>query len=261
MCADAPNTEGINKAAVQTAALSKESLDWFKQTYADQAPQRDAAAALDTKVAESQLAGMNFATDQAKEAAARNKATFQPLEDRVVAGASAYDTPERRMAAANEAQASVEANFGRAQQGVTREIMRRGGGVDSPANASLMADAAIEKAKAVTGATAAATRNVESQGHARMMDAVGIGHGVVGNQATQQQIATSTGAAATGAAGAGIGVLGAGNALMSQGFSTAIGAQTQAGQLYGQAANASKTDNSALWGAVGSMTGTAAMFF
>lgn len=236
MCAPTPDTGGINNAALLSANTGKDALDWFKGVYADQAPQRNAAAALDQQVGQQQLASMQFATDQAQKAATRNETVVQPMEDKIFADAQGYDTPERRAAAGAEAQASVEGNFGRAQEGVTREIMRRGGTMGDASSSALMQDAALEKAKAITGATAGATRNVEAQGHARMMDAAGLGHGVVGNQATQQQVATNAGTAATGAAGAGLAATMSGNSTMGQGFTTALQGYGQMGNLFGQAA-------------------------
>lgn len=236
MCSDAPDTSGINYSAVQSAKTGEEALNWFKQVYADQAPQRADTAATDKEVAQAQLASMQFANQQAQEAATRNKTVVQPMEDKIFADAQSYDTPERRAAAVADAAANTEANFGRAQEGVTREIMRRGGSVGDPANASLMQDAALEKAKAITGSTAEATRNVEGQGHARMMDAAGLGHGVVSNQATQQQIAGQAGAGAVGASGAGLGATMSGNSTMQAGFNSAMQGYGQAGSLYGTAA-------------------------
>jgi hypothetical protein len=70
---------------------------------------------------------------------------------------------------------------------------------------SLMQDAALKKATAIAGATTGAVKNVEQQGYARKMDAVGLGKGIVGSQATMQQIAQSGGAQAVNASGAAIG--------------------------------------------------------
>lgn len=257
-CSDAPNTDGMNRAAEASAEISREALAWYQAEYAKTQPQRDKAIATSQAAADSQLQGMQFANQQAQEAAQRNKTLFQPLEDKVVADAQNYDTPERRQQAAAEAQASVEKAYGSAQDGLARTLARNGTSVNSGRSLALMQDAALSKAKAVTGATSDATRNVEQQGYARKMDAVGLGKGVIGNQATQQQIATTTGNAAVGSAGAGVNAAQSGAAMMGQGFGTALQGQGQAGNLYGQAASlqqSASNANTALFGSLGTAAG------
>lgn len=233
---DAPNTDGVNKAAKQSAATAQEALTWAKQVYSDGANERAAASALDTKVANAQLEGMSFATEQAREAAARNKSTFQPIEDRIATEAMAYDTPARRAEAAARAGADVESMAGMAVQDMNRDLLRRGGSVDDGSARGGALDLALGKARARASASDSAVRNVEAQGQARMMDAAGLGRGVVGSQATQQQIASTTGNAAVGAAGAGLAAGQSGNQVMQAGFGQALQGTNQAGSLYGQAA-------------------------
>jgi hypothetical protein len=106
---------------------------------------------------------------------------------------------------------------------------------------SLMQSAALDKARAITGATSTAEKNVEAQGYARMQDAAALGKGLVGNQATQQQIATSSGGASAGAAGAALGSATSGAGLMQTGFAQGLQGMGQAGQLYGQASQIENT--------------------
>lgn len=233
---DAADTSGVNKAAKQSANTAQEALTWAKQVYAEGAPARDATAALDSKVANAQLEGMTFATEQAREAAARNKSTFQPIEDRIASEAMAYDTPARRAEAAARAGADVESMAGMAVQDMNRDLLRRGGSVDDGSARGGALDLALGKARARASASDSAVRNVEAQGQARMMDAAGLGRGVVGSQATQQQIASTTGNAAVGAAGAGLAAGQSGNQVMQAGFGQAMQGYGQAGSLYGQAA-------------------------
>lgn len=233
---DAPDTSGVNKAAKQSAATAQEALTWAKQVYADGASERAAASALDSKVANAQLEGMNFATQKAQSDDQRYRTTFQPVEDRLVSDAMGYDTPARRAEAAARAGADVESMAGMAVQDMNRDILRRGGSVDDGGARGMGLDLALGKATARAGASDAAVRNIESQGHARMMDAAGLGRGVVSNQATQQQIASTTGNAAVGAAGAGLAAGQSGNQVMQTGFGQAMQGYGQAGSLYGQAA-------------------------
>lgn len=231
-----PNTDGINQAAVQSSATSQEALKWFQDTYAAEAPQRAAAEDRANKVADSQTAAMDFATQEAKDLSDRRKNVAQPLEDQIITDAQGYDTPERRAAARAEAAAGVQSAYGRAQQAQTRQQARMGVDLTSAQNAALMQDAALSKAKAEAGATYMADRNVEQQGHARMMDAAGLTKGIVGSQATQQQIAGASGTGALQASNASLQATNSGTPLMQVGYTSALQGQQTAGNLYGQAA-------------------------
>ena len=218
----------------EAAKLGRDQFDWYKAEYAKTQPQRDAADATTTKVGAAQLAGMEFATQQARELDTRNKTVFQPLEDKLVTGAQNYDTAGRRTQAANEATADVEGAFGRAQDGLARDLARTGAAPGGGRSQSLMQDAALRKATAVAGATTGAVKNVEQQGYARMADAAALGKGIVSSQATQQQIAQSGGAQATAAAAAGINASQSGAPLMERGFNGAQTGLMNKGSLYGQ---------------------------
>lgn len=256
MCADAPDTSGVNAAAKASAELGKEALAWYQAEYAKTQPQRDAAITTAQKVADAQLEGMQYATQQAKDLDARNKSVFQPLEDQIVKDAEGFDTAGRRVQAANEATADVESAFGSAQDGLNRTLARSGVTPGSGRSMSLMQDAALQKATAVAGATTGAVKNVEQQGYARKMDAAALGKGIVGSQATMQQIAQSGGAQAVSASGSAVSAANSGAAMMGAGYGTAMQGQGQAGSLYGQAANLSTQGGSgAALGALGGVLG------
>ena len=254
MCCSSPDTSGINAAALKSSQISEEAMKWYQDEYAKTQPQRDAAIAQASKVSDAQLEGMNFATDQARQLDARNKSVFQPVENQIVSDAQTYDTGGRRTQAANEATAGVEASFGRAQEGLDHNLARLGVAPGSGRSLSLMQDAALAKAKATAGATTMATRNVEQQGYARKMDAAALGKGIVGNQATMQQIAQSGGAQAVSASGAAVSAANSGTGIMGAGFNTGLAGQGQAGSLYGQAANIDSRDTGVM-GAIGGVAG------
>ena len=73
MCSDAPDYSGVNRAAEANAKIAKEALDWYKQEYARTAPQRDASAAMATKVSQAQLDALNKNTALADEYATYNR--------------------------------------------------------------------------------------------------------------------------------------------------------------------------------------------
>ena len=236
MCGGSPDMSGVNEAAKMSAELGEKAFDWFTNEYEATQGQRDASTALSNQVATAQLDGMTFATDQAKQAAERSKTIFQPLQNQIVADAGNFDTPGRRSQAAGEARADVEKSFGSAQQGLARTLARSGVRMGSGRSMALLNDAALEKARVVSGATTKAVKDVEAQGYARKMDAAGLGMGVLGSQATQQQIASSTGGAAVSATTAANALSQSGAGLMQQGFGTALQGYGQSGSLYGQAA-------------------------
>lgn len=258
MCADAPDTSGMNAAAQANAAIAKEALDFYKQAYADQAPARQAAQDQADRVSNAQVAAMDFATQQAKDADAYNRSTFRPIEQGIAADALAFDTPMRRAAASQAAAADVDASAAAVQAGNDRALARSGVAPGSARALAVREDMAGDLVKARAGAMTTAARNVEQQGYARKMDAAALGKGVVSNQATQQQIATSAGSAGVGSSQAALSAAMSGNSTMQAGFNTATSANSSAGNLYGQAANIqqqSNASNNALLGQLGSSAG------
>lgn len=260
-----PDTRGMNEAAVRNAAVSQDALNWFKDYVAKTEPDRQAAATRANAVSDAQLEAMNFATQQAKDLDTRNKTVFQPLEDQIVADSSNYDTAARRSQASSEARSDVEQAYGSAQQGLQRNLMRMGVTPGSGRSMTLMQSASLDKAKALAGATTGAVKNVETQGYARKMDAVGLGKGIVGNQATQQQIATQAGGASTASANTALGAATSAGGLMNTGFNTALQGNQSAGNLYGQIAqinaSSSSANNSALMGGIGGIAQGVGAFF
>lgn len=248
---DATNAAaGVAKSQLD---LNREAMDWYKSTYAEQAPARAAAEKRAQDVSDAQLRGMNFAIDQATELDAYNKATFRPLERRFVEEASTFDTPERRAAAAAAAAADVDNSAAMARQAQTRALGRAG---INPGDTKALAVAednnvmqAVGRGAAMTGAS----RNVEQQGYARMADAVGLGRGLAPTQATQQQIATTTGNSSVGNAIQGLGAVQSGNAFMGQGFNTAMTGNQIAGNLFNQVASGQRQDDNALLTSIGSI--------
>lgn len=235
-CSDSPDTSGMNRAAELSAQVSREALDWFKGEYDRTRPEREAATRRAFEISDAQLAQMRTVADDARRLSERNRTVFQPMEDRIIADAQGYDTALRRADAAASAMADVDRSFAATQQAANRALARTGVAPGGAKSMAMLADVALEQAKARAGAGTQAERNVEQQGYARRMDAVGLGKGIVGNQATMQSVATQTGNSSVAAAGSGnaTGMSGAG--LMQTGYNQALQGQQIAGNLYGQAA-------------------------
>ncbi len=98
MCCDAPEAPKpdplIGQAAAANAALSKEQLDWAKQTYGDSQARQDVYDNLIGKVVNSQLATQdksNAWAQQDRDLGAAGKAGFDALADKAGALGSKYE--------------------------------------------------------------------------------------------------------------------------------------------------------------------------
>lgn len=254
MCADAPDTSGMNAAAKANAAISKEALDFYKQTYAEQAPQREAAAKIAMDVANQQLESSKQNTAISNDYWNYQKNTFRPLEEGIVADAQTYDTAARRESAASEAVADVGMQAEAARQAQTRQQQRMGVNPSSGKAVALQSQMGMAEALGKAGAANQARDKIELQGYARKMDAANLGRGLASSQATSAGVALNAGNSAVGNAGTPLTQANQATATMGQGFNTAIQGNNSAGQLYGQAAQLSSQD-SGLMGALGGVAG------
>lgn len=259
MCSpSAPDTSGMNAAAVSQAAMGQEQLAWAKQIYGETAPDRAAAIVRSNRVADSQITAMDTQTALAQDYNDYNKSTFRPLEQNIVQSAQAYDTPERRAAARDTAMADVEQQLTN-QRGITARNMERSG-VNPNSGQAIAASnqMAISGAAMQSNAAYKAGKDVEIQGYARKMDAVGLGKGLAGSQATSAQIATGDGSAGVNSSMASGNITAQGNQIMNSGYSGAqqgmAGSANTYGAIGGINARAAESNN-AIWGAVGAVGG------
>lgn len=232
---NAASADKLAASGDAAAQLGRDQFDWYKAEYERTAPQRDAAAALDAKVGDAQYRGMEFATQQAQELDARNKAVFRPLEDKIVADAANFDTEGKREQLAGQAITDVNTGFAGARGQQVRADSRYGvtpGSGRADGNNLQLTNA---QALASAGAGTKARRDATAEAYARNMDAVGLGKGIVGNQVTMQQVAQSGGAQAVNAAGSGVNVAQSGAGLMGQGFGGAQNGLTNQANIYGMA--------------------------
>ena len=257
---DAPDNSGINAAAVANAALSKESLDWYKQIYADSAPDRAKAAATNEKVSNAQLAALNSNTELSNDYANYAKNTFRPMEQAIVSSAQNYDSVGNTNKAVGMAQADVNQGFSSAQGQQQRAMARMGVNPGSGRALAMQNQTSIAQASALAGASNQARDKIELQGYARKMDAANLGRGLASNQATSAGVALNAGNSAVSNAGQ---TLAQGNAAaqqMGQGFNTAIQGNQSAGNLYGMSGQLDATyrgqDMKLLGDAMGAASGS-----
>lgn len=254
---DAPDQSGINQAAMDNAAISKETLDWYKQIYAEGAPERAKASAINDKVANAQLSALNSNTALSNDYADYAKSTFRPLETGMVAAAQNYDTPERQTQNADKAAADVEQSFAGMQAQQQRAMDRRGVNPSSGAAVALGNQNALSKAATTAGAMNKARTDTELQGYARKMDAANLGRGLASSQATSAGVALSAGNSAVNNAGQTMSQSLAAQNQMGQGFTTAIVGNNSAGNLFGKAGDITNTANGQKYEMLGSVAGAA----
>lgn len=256
MCTDAPDMTAVNESAKASAELGKEALAWYKAKDAEAAPMRDTLNRKALEVADQQLASSKANDALSADYANYNKTTFRPLEQGIVADAAAYDTPEKRQAAADAAMADV--NRSTAAVGDARARMLAANGVNPGSTRAMAANAGADVAQAeqLAGAAFQARKGVETTGFARKMDAASLGRNLPSAQATSAQVALTAGNNAVANTGAPVTAANQGAATYGAGFGTAIQGQGQAGSLYGKAAEIQGQDNG-IWGALGQVGGAA----
>lgn len=254
----APDTSKQDAIAQQMADQSAAQFAWAQEQWAAEAPMREEAARISGEVSQAQIDTMRQQQEISKDYWDYQKGTFRPLEQRIVADAAAFDTPERRSAAVSDAMAGTEQQLSLARAANNRSMTRMGVNPNSAkfglSNNALSLGAA--SAKAAAGKQAADA--IEQQGYARRMDAASLGRNLPSNQATAAQIGLQAGNAA--ASTAQIPVAMGANAiqLMNQSASTANSGLSGAANIYANSTNArtnAQSDNSGLWGALGSIGG------
>lgn len=254
MCASAPDTSKQQEAALMTANLSKEQLEWAKQIYADTAPDRAEAQRRAAAISDMQMAQMQKAGDLSDKLLARYDSTYLPVERSIIGDAMGYDTQARRDAAAGEALADVNQAFGNTRDQGARALARMGVNPNDGRMAAMQNQTSTQQALAQAQAANNARKQVETQGWARRMDAAGLGKGVVSNQATQASMAGQLGAGALNASNSGLAAGQSGASIMRGGYQGAISGMGQAGNMYGQIAQqeaAAENSNASLFGNIG----------
>lgn len=174
---------------------------------------------------------------------ARYQTVFQPLEDKYIADAAAYASPDRMAGRVNEAQAGVQTQVDAATGGMNRNLMAMGVDPNSGRFDSAGRAAGIQGALAVAGAGNAARGDVRQEAQAMQANAINMGKGLAVNPATSMGL--SNGAAGAGFNGAMSGYGQQGSLLNAQ-----FGNQMD---VYGAQSAASGS----LWGGLGSIAGLA----
>lgn len=247
-----PLANASKEAAQIMSALGREQLDFAKQQYRDVSPfLKDIAGA--------QMDAQNEQMRQAREAFDFQQSTFRPLERQLVADAANYDSAGERERLAAQAAADAGLAFNTTRQASERAAASMGVNPNSGRFAGISSAAGLTQAANRAAAMTNARTQADQIGHARKLDAAGLGRNLAGASA-----AAYSGAARSGAI--------AGDARQSAGQNFAqnfsMGAQTigsgQQMQLQGlgDVLNAQTTfainDNNSFLGDLGGLAGGAA---
>lgn len=250
---DGPDNEGLNQAAQDNAALSREALDFFKTQYVAEAPNRAAATEIANKTAQQQLDIAQQNADLSKDYSDYQKNTFRPLEQGIVGDAGNYDTTARRESEAAQAITDVGDQYDAARTNMAQLAASRG--VSSSSGNFLANERALAVSEGAAKASAAnqARKGVELQGYARKMDAANLGRNLASSQATSAGVALNAGNSAVNSGQVPVQIGQQATAQMGQGFNTAIQGNQSAGNLYAQAGQLQNQSNesSGLFSGVG----------
>lgn len=271
---EAPEPDpNIGLAQKELSDLSRRQMDFWEK---DIWPGLKEQAAKQQKLSEEQV-GLNMESQRrqmaiAEEQYGRYQKVFEPLQDEMIAEARAYNTEANRERIASEALGDVSTQFELQRQSEKMRAAQYGidptsGRYRGMAEASDINEAAT-KASAATRARTAA----EQLGWAKKMDAIGLGSGIFGNQATSTGLALNAGNAAIGAGQVPIANYGAMGGSLNSATSTAMGGWSNVGQLgvgkynadisaYNSQMQAQAAGSAGLGSALGSIAGAAASLY
>jgi GH24 family phage-related lysozyme (muramidase) len=246
-------------AARESTALGRERLAWEKERYAKESPWREALNDRAIKVSDAQLKSAQQSDALAKEYADYNRTTFRPLEQSIVSEAQAFDTPDRRQAAADSAMADVNNAFSGRNDALARRLAAEGVDVGSAKYVDAMAGQGVDQALGNASAAYNARKGVETMGHAMKMDAASLGRNLPSNQTAAAQAAITAGNSAVANATVPLTAAQQAAAGVGAGYDSAIRATGQAGNLWGNNANTwgnASSQQDAMWGALGQVAGS-----
>lgn len=236
-CADAPDTSGINAAAVQNAEIGREQLALARE---ERAAARERQAEFDPlfkQLVQSSIQQQKTAADQSADQWKSYVETWKPVEGKLAQTATNYDTAERRDSEAAKAAADVGFRANEAEKSLTRDLGRSNLSLSSGKALALAAGNKLDVAKATAGAESQARRQVEQTGISLVDNAARFGRNMPSTGIQTAQLALSAGGQAGSQIGQGQATYSAALAP-SQGFySGAVGSTQSAGSLFGNVAS------------------------
>lgn len=262
----------IGLAQQKMAAVQEDYLRQFKTevwpAMKAQAEKQDARAdeqfALDRET-------QRFQTGIAKEQYQRYTDVYKPLQDKLIGEAAGYDTKGNFERQAALAMGDVKDQF--TQQREQQNMQMRSYGINPSSGRYQGANAAAGVMEAASSASAAtkARAAAEQLGWAKSMDALALGSGVFGNQATSTGLALNAGNQALGAGQTSMANYGALGGASAQATGTVNQGWGTIGQLgvskynadvnaYSATQQANAANNAAMGSTLGSLAGAGAYY-
>ena len=251
----APLANASNAAADKMAVLGQQQLDFSKKQYDENAPLIRDIATKQGLMLDQQMA-------QGKDYYDYNKETFRPLEQGMVADAQAFDTDAYRNQLATKAAADSGLAFGMQNQAQERRMASMGVNPNSGRFQGMAQQSGLMQSANRAGAMTGTRERAQQMGHARKMDAAGLGRGLAGASTGAYAGAINAGNSAAGnygmagqqylqGMGQGSATIGSGMNMQLSGLGNVLNSQTE------MAVNAA--DNSFLGNVGGIMGGAASM--
>lgn len=185
-----PDYSGVANASEKAAELSfqlgKEQLAWAKEQYGKDSE-------ITKKVVDSALESMDINNANAAKDRQRYEDIYQPLEDKAVAEADSYASPERRAAEMGKAGATVAQAMDVQRNAALQSL--EGFGVDPSSTRYAALDIGIRtnKAAAIAAAQNNASDMVDATGRALRSEAINVGRGYPGQVVNSYNTALQAG--------------------------------------------------------------------
>lgn len=209
--------------------LSREALDFVKQTTAQQAVRQQALDSLTQRIGESQLADAQLARDRGNEQYQFFREHGRPVLEKTMQDAANYDSAGNIGAFRGRAVADVNTAFGNAEQQQARTLSRFGIMPNASRLASINSQMMAQKAAAQAGAMTNSEQAVRDRAIQMRMQASNLAQGMPAQTLQFGQAAMQGGQAALGGAQA------ANNAQLQANQQAASGYNTAGGILNGAA--------------------------
>lgn len=228
----------LGEAAIRSAQLGEEALNWYKQIYAsDLKPMQDRQFNLQSGLIQDYLTDRQTQRDFANQQQAYYKRVFQPIEEQSARDAMNYDSAQNIARRQGIAGAAVTQAFSNARGIANRNLTRYGLNPNSGAFAATNARLTNAEALANAGARTGAAFDTMDKGIALRAGMANFGRNMPNTAAAYFGLANSTGGAASAMASQGMADARANAAMVGQGYGTALQGVGQAGNLWGQEFN------------------------
>jgi hypothetical protein len=244
-------TQQADRAAQLQYDLGQGQLDFARRQYEESIPLRDQIVGLQMDAQRQQMS-------QAGDYYDYMRGVYRPVETRMAAQATQFDTEAYRERMAAEASQRAAMAFEGSQGALRRDLTRRGINPNSGAFAAMGNQNAIAMAGLQATGANAARAQAEQMGWARNLDVAGLGRNLPGASSAAYQGATGAGTSAMNVQGAPMGLYNQGYQLGAGTIGTGMGqALTGYGNLLGDTSRSAMNASNTYFGSIGALTGMA----